>query len=559
MDNRLQRVRPAVAGVVAWATLTTAGSNRSATPPALAVLVDGLGTYSRPISAASPAAQRFFDQGLRLVYGYYFREAAASFQEAQRQDANHPMIYWGLALAIGPSPNSRFLGFPDDPRGDGRKAIAGALARAAAASPVERALIESLAVRYDIDRHPDRDTRDARYIQSTAALHQRYPDDPEAGFMYADAVMTHAAWNYWRRDGSPLPGTLDTASALERVMSRQPGHPGAVHLYVHLFESSKHPERALPQANQLESLMPLAGHMVHMPSHIYVRVGEYDKAVASNQRSLAADRSLVLAWGDHPLPENVTYGNSARTHAPHAWDMMRYAATLQGNYRRAIEAARAAAGGPSHQGGGSAHRRLAAPWLVHKVFGKWDQLLAEPAPSAESPYLDGLWRYARGSAFSARGDLAAAHAERERLRLAARDPAMAGHRVMVNPASTILEMVSHALDGELALGSGRASDAVTAFSAAVRLQETLSYVEPPDWGQSMRLYLGAALLRAGRPGEAETIYRDDLREFPENGWALFGLGQSLQAQGRTGEAGHVRDRFERAWKAADVSLTGSVF
>lgn len=559
MHNQFRHFRRGLAGAVIGASLTAAASNQSAATTEFAVLVDGLGTYSRPISTASPAAQRFFDQGLRLVYGYYFREAAASFQEAQRHDANNPMIYWGLALAIGPSPNSRFLGFPDDPRGDGRKAIAGALARVAAASPIEQALIDSLAVRYDIDRYPDRDARDARYIESTAALHKRYLDDPEAGFMYADAVMTRAAWRYWRHDGSPLPGTADAAAALERVLSRHPTHPGAVHLYIHLFESSKQPERALPQADQLASLMPLAGHMVHMPSHIYVRVGQYEKAVASNERSLAADRSLLLAWGDRPLPENVTYGNSARTHGPHASDMMRYAATLEGNYRRAIEAARAAAGGPSHQGGGSAHRRLAAPWLVHKVFGKWDDLLDEPSPSAESPYLEGLWRYARGSAYAARGEMAAAEAERERLRVVARDPAMAKHMVMVNPASTILEMVAYALDGELLLARGHAAEAVNAFAAAVRLHDTLSYVEPPDWGQSMRLYLGAALLRAGRPGEAETVYRDDLREFPENGWALFGLWQSLQAQGKTSEAIQVRDRFDRAWKRADVSLKSSVF
>jgi hypothetical protein len=265
MLNQSRGFRPAVAGAVIWTALTAAGSNQSTAPAELAVLVDGLGSYSRPISTASPAAQRFFDQGLRLVYGYYFREAAASFHEAQRHDANNPMIDWGLALAIGPSPNSRFLGFPDDPRGDGGTAIAAALARAAAASPIERALIDSLAVRYDIDRYPDRDVRDARYYESTAALHKRYPDDPEAGFMYADAVMTHAAWRYWRRDGSPLPGTADAATALERVMLRHPNHPGAVHLYIHLFESSKQPERALPQANQLESLMPLAGHKPGRP------------------------------------------------------------------------------------------------------------------------------------------------------------------------------------------------------------------------------------------------------------------------------------------------------
>ena len=267
-----------------------------------AVLVDNIGTYGRKISTTSPLAQKFFDQGLRLVYGYYFPEAIASFEEAQQYDPDHPMIDWGLALAMGPNPNSRKNGFPDDPHGDGRKAIATARAHLSRATAVERALIESLSVQYDTDQYPDRVVRDEKYIEATRLVLDRYPDDLEAGFMYADAVMIRGAWNYWRRDGSPLPGTKEAAAALEHVMTLEPNHPGAVHLYVHLFESSAEPERALPQADRLESLMPKEGHMVHMPSHIYLRVGQYEKAIASNERSVAADRFFLSEWGDRPFP-----------------------------------------------------------------------------------------------------------------------------------------------------------------------------------------------------------------------------------------------------------------
>ena len=305
-----------------------------------AVLVDNIGTYGRTISTKSPIAQKFFDQGLRLCYGYYFPEAIASFQEAQRYDPDHPMLAWGLALAMGPNPNSRKNAFPDDPQGDGRKAIAIARDHLSRATQVERALIESLSVQYDTDRYPDRAVRDEKYIEATRSVLDRYPEDLEAGFMYADALMIRGAWNYWRRDGSPLPGTPEAAATLEHLMALEPNHPGAVHLYVHLFESSAEPERALPQADRLESLMPKEGHMVHMPSHIYLRVGQYEKAVASNERSVAADRFFLSQWGNRPFPTAGTYHLSASTHAPHALDVLRYAAMLQGNYARALHAAR---------------------------------------------------------------------------------------------------------------------------------------------------------------------------------------------------------------------------
>jgi tetratricopeptide (TPR) repeat protein len=524
-----------------------------------ATLVDGLGSYGRKISTDSQLAQQYFDQGLRLTYGYYFPEAIASFQQAQQHDAEHPMIYWGLALALGPNPNSRFVGFRDDPHGEGRKAITAARGRLAKASPVERALIDALYVRFDVETYPDRSERDVKYIEAIRRVVNSYPDDLEACFLHADAIMTHSQWSYWRRDGSPLPRTRDAAAALEHVMALEPKHPGAVHLYIHLFESSTRPERAMPQADLLESLMPKAGHVVHMPSHIYVRLGQYEKAIASNERSLVADQVLLSEWGERSLPSVGTYGMSHRTHGRHAWDFMRYASMLQGNYERTLKAAKAAASGQTHMGMGAAGRLQATVFLIHKVFGKWDAVLAEPAPAHGSPYLDGLWRYVRGSAFVRRGEFDKAEIELQKLKAAESDPTIKDLLAVANPARRVLQLATHGLEGEIALARRRFAAAVTSFEAAVRLQDTLLYIEPPDWGQSMRLYLGHALLKARRPREAEKVYREDLSEFRENGWALFGLWQSLRDQGKNKEARRVRARFDQAWKGADVTLRASIF
>lgn len=399
----------------------------------------------------------------------------------------------------------------------------------------------------------------AGFTAKSNNTHKRYPDDLEAGFLYADALMIHLQWSYWRRDGSALNGTRDAAAALEHVLALNSKHPGAVHLYVHLFESSAEPERALPHADLLESLMPKAGHIVHMPSHIYIRVGQYDKAIASNERSLAVDRWLVSAWGVNALPATGTYSMSHRTHGQHAWDFIRYAAVLQGNYARALNAARAAAAGQSHMGSGGAQRQVATILLVQKIFGKWDEVLAQPAAPHGSSYIDGLSSYVRGSAFVGRGEVEKAQLELERLMVAARDPAIKNLLARANPGARILELAVHALEGEIAMARGQHVDAIRAFESAVRVQDGLRYVEPPDWGQSMRLYLGKALLKAGRAREAEAVYREDLREFRENGWALFGLWQSLRQQGKTREAGKVRAQFDRAWRGADVRLQASTF
>ena len=524
-----------------------------------AVLVDNIGTYGRKISTKSPIAQKFFDQGLRLVYGYYFPEAIASFEEAQQYDPDHPMLDWGLALAMGPNPNSRKNSFPDDPHGDGRKAIASAHAHLARATPVERALIENLSVQYDTDRYPDRAVRDEKYIEATRSVLDRYPDDLGGRVHVCGRLNDPRGVELLARDGSPLAGTSEAATALDHILALDPNHPGAVHLYVHLFESSAEPERALPQADRLESLMPKAGHMVHMPSHIYLRVGQYEKAIASNERSVAADRYFLSKWGDRPFPTAGTYHLSASTHAPHALDVLRYAAMLQGNYARALQAAREVAASHSVMAANPRQQRLPAVWLVHRTFGKWQALLAEPAPPTDRVYLNGAWHYFRGSAFAGLGELDKAESELRTLTTTSVDPALKDVISGANSAAPILAMLGRALSGEIALARGRSGDAVLAFEEVVRMQDALNFNEPPDWSQSMRLYLGAALLKAGRAKDAEGVYREELQYLHDNGWALFGVWQSVRAQGRTAEAKEIRERFDRAWKNADVVLSASVF
>jgi tetratricopeptide (TPR) repeat protein len=543
-----------------WAAPPTAETKPSERP--LAVLVEGSGVYGRPGTARAEITQSFFDQGLRLLWGYYAVEAAASFQEALRHEPDNAMLYWGLALAISPNPNSRYQGVPDDPKREGRKAIQRALSLSVGTNSKERDFIEALAVRYDTTRYPDRETRDGAYVVAARGLATKYPADPDAVALYADSVMTQTPWLYWDADGAPIPPVDDVIAKLDAVLEKSPDHPGANHLYIHILESSPNPERALPHADRLEGLMPKAGHVVHMPSHIYVRVGMYDAAIASNERSLAADRYFVEAWGDHPLPTITTYKLSARMHPGHASDFIRFAATSQGNYQRAITSARAVAQVISEERlatNGRAQLAVANVWMVNKIFGKWGEVLAEQRRGEGVPYLDGIWHYTQGSALAAGGNIVGATRELSRLRQARERVENSKVRGFVNPPTTLLDLATDGLVGEIAEARGANAEAVEAYSDAVALQDDLRFIEPPDWPQPMRLYLGAALLRAGDPQAAEQIYRQDLAWNQNSGWALYGLGQSLREQGETEAAAQVEADFQKSWKSADVSLTASKF
>lgn len=547
--------------LLASAFITGCGASGTGTG-AVAVLVEGTGIYSRPVSTESELAQQFFDQGLRLTWGYYFPEAAASHQEALRHDPDQAMIYWGLALALGPNPNSRRYGLQDDPQGEARKAINRAMQLIDNANEVERAFIETLHVRFDADAIPDRNARDQAYLAAARALFERYPEDPDAGTLLGDAYMiTRPARSYWAADGQPLQGTAEAAAALERVMEVRPDHPGANHLYLHLLESSNMPEQALPAADRLEALMPGAGHVVHMPGHIYVRVGQHTRSIEQNERSIAADVAFLAAWGDLPFPQSGTYPLSAQNHRRHAYDFIRYSAAIQGSYAKAVAAAGdAIAHEPEERiRRGAADKTIATRWLINKMFGRWDELLADDRSMEGTLYLDGMWYYTQGSGQVGRDELGAAARSLSQLRAVAGDPDSQTIQRDSNSVAVLMELAAFGLEGEIMQAQGNLDGAIAAFESAVAIEDTLAYTEPPDWAQPMRHYLGAALLEAEDAVEAERVYRRDMTWNRNDGWALFGLWQSLEAQGKTEEAQAVYADFQGAWKEADVELSRSRF
>ena len=526
---------------------------------ALAILIPGGGTYSRPISTDSAEAQAFFDQGLRMAWSFYFPESIASYQEASRHDPDHPMPYFGLAHAAGPNPNSRYAGLPDDPQGAGLEAIRNALERIDNGTERERDMVNALFVLYDKDAVADDGERDQAYLNALRELHRKYPDDVDIASMFGEAYMNTTSWDYWEPDGSPRSGTAEARAAFEAAMAVEHDHPGANHLYIHLMEASSEPELALPSAQKLEGTVPIAGHMVHMPGHIYLRVGEYEKAIDINERSQIVDQQFAEIWGDNHFPMIGTYALSHRSHAPHALDFVRYANMLQGNYAASIEAARrgAASVGQVAEAVNGGEKRVVHSWMVDKVFGKWDRILEGEQSHSGTPYLDGMWSYVLGSAYVADGQLDMAEAELANIQAQVEADGVDDTGVWPTPASRVLKLAVRALQGEIAEARGNRDAAIAHYQAAVEMQDATNYTEPPDWSQSMRLYLGAALLDAGRAEDAEAVYRKDLEWNQQNGWSTFGLAQALEEQGKVQDAIIVKRQFDSLWRNADIQLERS--
>ncbi|MEE8094461.1 MAG: hypothetical protein V3T47_09525, partial [Gammaproteobacteria bacterium] len=333
------------------------------------------------------------------------------------------------------------------------------------------------------------------------------------------------------------------------------------HLYLHLLESSNMPEQALPAADRLEALMPGAGHVVHMPGHIYIRVGQHTRSIEQNERSIAADVAFLAAWGDLPFPQSGTYPLSAQNHRRHAYDFIRYSAAIQGSYAKAVAAAGdAIAHEPEERiRRGAADKTIAARWLVNKMFGRWDELLADERSMEGTLYLDGMWYYAQGSGQVGRDELGAAARSLSQLRAVAEDPDSQTIQRDSNSVAVLMELAAFGLEGEIMQAQGNLDGAIAAFESAVAIEDTLAYTEPPDWAQPMRHYLGAALMEADDAVEAERVYRRDMTWNRNDGWALFGLWQSLEEQGKTEEAQAVYADFQDAWKEADVELSRSRF
>ncbi len=541
-----------LAAVLALVAASPLAASEAADRP-LAPRLTGLDAHHHPVSSAVPDAQAFFDQGMNLAFGFNHAEAERAFREAARLDPSCAICWWGVAWMLGPNYN---LPMASEAVPLAWEAIGKAQALAAGATANERAYIAALALRYSPEPIEDRKPLDRAFADAMREVTRSYPDDLDALAIFAQSLMELIPWDLYTLDDRPKPETAEALSALEQVLARDPHHPLALHLYIHAVEKV-HPRRAEAAADRLRGLVPGAGHLVHMPSHIYIRVGRYADAVAVNQDADTADEAYVAqchAQGIYPL--------AYHSHNVH---FIAAAGAFEGRSALAIEAASKLA--RRHQD--QHDMMVSADWATLQYyyslplymllrFGRWDEILSFPEPAADLPYTRAIWHYARGTARARRGDLPGAEAELVRLAAYADDAAMDEFKIWgFNTFRQVFQLAREVLSGEVAAARGDYEAAIDRLEEAVFLEDAFLYQEPPDWPIPARHNLGAVLLAAGRPAEAEEVYRRDLEIYPGNGWSLHGLARALEAQGE--EAAAVDAAFREAWRNADVEITASRF
>lgn len=520
-----------------------------------APLFEGMGDYHRTISTSSEDANKYFDQGMVLAFGFNHAEAIRSFRAAQTLDPDCAMCFWGEALATGPNINVTSKGkavMADADRVAARAAIDRAIALKANATTQEQALIDALSTRYNGDPSTPREPLDIAWAEAMGDYVEAYPQDDDAAAIYAEAWMNTMPWDYWSADGEPKPETVEVIKALETTIARSPNHPLALHLYIHAVEASADPGRAEDEADRLYTLVPGSGHLVHMPAHIFWRVGRYDDAAKANVRAAKVDEDYIAQCNAQGFYPALYY--------PHNIHFLWAAASMGGQSEVALEAARKVADNvrlEQIEQFPTVEFFKTIPVLAHVQFGKWDEILAMDAPPAELDFSNAIHHYARGVALARTGK--ADEAAGEQARLAAMKDSVQVSFLDANdyPASTLLGIADDLLRGEIAMARGIPNTAATYFRSAVASQDTLPYMEPPFWYYPTRQSLGEALLAAERYDEAEAVYRRDLVDYPHNGWSMHGLMSALDAQGKTEEAAEMREMFHHAWSKADVELTGS--
>lgn len=513
------------------------------------LLFAGLGTYERPVNTSSPVAQLYFNQGLVLAYAFNHDEAIRSFKEAARLDPNFAMAWWGIALANGPHINNPHMSPAQS------QAAWDALKRALAlqwqAKPVDRALIQALASRYADPPPENRRPLDEAYASAMREVWQAHPYDPDVGTLFAESLMDLRPWDLWTIDGRPRPETIEIVAVLEQTLHQAPDHPGANHLYVHAVEASPEPGKALASADRLTRLVPGAGHLVHMPAHIYARTGRWQQAAEANERAIAADQQYRAV-----SPQQAFY----RAYMAHNHHFLAFTAMMEGRSEVALASAREMIADipPDFVESHTAHvdPLMPVPLQVLMRFGRWQEILREPAPPEYMPVATAYWRFARASAYAALGQLDQAVQEQAAFRQAAAE-VPPETMLMINPASHMLAIADHVLAGEIAFRRKDYDTAIAELRTAVELEDKLIYMEPPEWIQPVRQSLGAVLLAAGRPAEAEAVYREDLQRWPNNGWSLYGLAQALRRRGDEAQAAQVQQQLEQAWSRADYALTAS--
>jgi len=520
-----------------------------------APLFDGMGNHEHPITTKDPDAQRYFNQGLVIDFAFNHAESARSFRAAQTLDSECAMCYWGEALALGPNINVTSNGkvvMSDDERTSAFAAVQKAVALRDTVSEAERDYIDALAIRYNGDPTTPREPMDEAYGDAMRELHAKYPNDDDAASLFAESLMNTMPWDYWIDPENPRPLTIEVLDALETVLARSPEHPLAIHLYIHAVEASSQPERAEPHADTLVSLVPGAGHLVHMPSHIYWRVGRYADASKVNVMAASVDEAYIAACNAQGFYPAAYY--------PHNIHFLWASSSMEGRSAVAIEAARKVA----------ANVRIemidqfpgveffnTIPLLALTQFGLWDEVLAEAQPPENLEYSNAVWHYVRATAFAQKGNVDAARAEYASFTPLRDETDVVFLDSIYYPATLLLTIADALIQGEIATAEGRHDEAIGYYKIAVDTQDELPYTEPPFWYYPTRHSLGKAMLAAGDPAGAEAVYREDLTNFPRNGWSLFGLVQAMEAQDK--DASEIQARFDLIWAQSDVTLTASRF
>ena len=505
----------------------------------------GMGRHHHPVTTKWELAQRYFDHGLTLCFNFNHAEAIRSFTAASQIDPDCAMAYWGVAFAYGPHVNA-----PMDTNVVSKawEALQKAIRLKPRASERERDYIDALAKRYTNELLTDRSHLDKAFAEAMGNVAKKYPNDMDAQVLYAEALMDTSPWNYWGEDMTPKPEAVKAIAAIESVLKRVKAHSGADHLYIHLVEAGPNPEKGIPSADRIGKLTPGAGHLVHMASHIYVRVGRYHDAVVVNERAARADEDYARI----ARPVGMYPGG----YYPHNVHFLWFANDLEGRSRHAIAAAQKVGQYTTGLlcGAIEGPRQRYLPLLAYARFGRWEDILKQSAPADQYGFDQAMAHYARGLAFAATGEPDKADKELRRFKDLQGSAPVKSMDNPYFPGTQILAVGEHVLSGKIAAARSLTNDMVSHMRKAVAAADELPYMEPPYWYYSAKLSLGAALLKAGHAAEAEKTFREDLKDFPSCGWQLFGLWQSLRAQGRAQEAQEVSRQFKKAWSRADVEL-----
>jgi tetratricopeptide (TPR) repeat protein len=532
-----------VSGIAAYPQNHAADAHKTAGERP-ASLMTGLGSHHHPVSTDNAEAQRFFDQGLTFIYAFNHEEAVRSFKRAAELDPRLSMAYWGIALALGPNIN-----LDVDPAREkaAYEAAQQALSLAAKAPENERAYVEAVAKRYSIDPKADLKRLAVDYKNAMGELVKRYPDDLDAATLYAESMMNLRPWQLWGKDGKPAEGTEEIIVTLESVLRRNPNHIGAIHYYIHTVEASPNPERALGYVARLASLVPAAGHLVHMPAHIYMRTGDYAAAARSNKDAAEADQAYIRTSGVQGVYPLMYYN--------HNLHFLAHAYSMAGQFADAMKAARQLEGnvGPHVNAMPMLEGFMPTPTMILVRFRRWDDILKSSEPDRAMPITNAIWHYARGMAYVATGKTESAENELKSL-TAARKAMPAQASLGLNSASSVLSIAENVLSARISVARRDMKSAIDLLAKAVEQEDALNYDEPPGWDSPVRESLGGALLLDGKPAEAEKVFRADLVKNPRNGRSLFGLMESLKAQGKKHAAQSVQMEFESAWKNADAQL-----